>query len=525
MSYDDDSLDDLTPWVYNKATPGWTEGQLHVRSMMVDEKYSNYGLTIMAVKPGDMQAFIAVDDFVLHPGEYCETKPHDAVNEATTTSAPCTNGQFTCGDGSCVPSFKVCDFVYDCDDSTDENTCPSYEDFEVCSTPQDCYWDVLDAEGLEWVIGTGSEIKTRNSTNGPYGDINNDEYNHFLWVNPGPESKQGFTQIAGPKYQNSASECYFTFFAYLNDWVPPNHPKLIPLISHTELGTLSPLDEINLSFLTPGVWEKVEIGIGRHRDEFTLLFSIQNDEDKAMRAGVAVDTINFFGCAPPPPQDECQLSSQFHCEVTRGCVPVTKLCDMQDDCGDNSDEVQQCETFKRFDFEDPASPFGFFTQTDEGDAFQWGNFNGTSGYRGTGPAFDHTHFNPHGHYLMIPSELGLPGDFARLTTPMMGKSNRDCVLRFFSHMHGHGLGNLTVYMKTSDGAMDNLHQVNGMEQMDVNKWKRNEVGLLSDIEYQVVIEATVGSPGDSDIAIDDVSFTPECRYEILLNKKILKKHI
>ena len=513
VSFSSDQLEDTVVWFYNKATPEWTEGQIHIRSHMVEEKYADWNITIMGVKPGDMAAFIAIDDFAFHPTDICETKPVDAGEmTTTTTSKPCTSDEFTCDDGSCVPLFRVCDFVFDCDDATDEEQCPSVYNFEQCSVPGDCYWDVLEGDGLEWVIGTGNEVSDANKTHGPYAGTDNNTYNHFLYVNPLPNSNKGYTGIASPLYQNSASECYFTFFVYLNDWDPPNHPKLLPMISHNDIGQLSQLDEIDLSFVSPGVWTKVEIGIGRHRDHFKLLFNIDNvAEENIFKAGVAVDTVNLFGCAPPPPQDECQLSVQFQCEVTHGCIPKTKICDLQDDCGDNSDEVEGCLKYHPQDFEDPENPLGFFTQ-DQGDDFRWGSFNGSTGYRGTGPAFDHTFFQPKGHYLMIPSLLGLPGDFAWLWTPVIGPAGRTCVMRFFSHMHGRGVGNLTVYIRTtSDGSMDAIHHVNGIEIMDVNRWKRNEVELVSEMEFQVIIEATVGSPGDSDIAIDDVTFTPECK--------------
>lgn len=184
--------------------------------------------------------------------------------------------------------------------------------------------------------------------------------------------------------KNSFSECYFNFFVYLADGDPANHPKLIPKILHGELEMTTDLDEINLSFVTPGVWEKVEIGIGRHREQFKIFFFLAND-DHPLSAGVGVDDINFFECAPPPRQDECELESQFHCMETKGCILKTELCDLQDDCGDNSDEVQECERYRFDNFEDPNNPFGHFSQSEDGDIspgdFVWLNGNGSSGYR------------------------------------------------------------------------------------------------------------------------------------------------
>ena len=129
----------------------------------------------------------------------------------------------------------------------------------------------------------------------------------------------------------------------------------------------------------------------------------------------------------------------------------------------------------------------------------------------TGPPFDHTTFRPTGHYLFIRSILGLPGDGAWLWSGVLGPANRTCQMRFFSHMHGRGVGNLTVYIRNkADGTMTDVLNIYGTDVMDVNKWKRNVVELPSEMDFYVIIEATVGVAGHSDIAVDDITFTPEC---------------
>jgi len=81
-------------------------------------------------------------------------------------------------------------------------------------------------------------------------------------------------------------------------------------------------------------------------------------------------------------------------------------------------------------------------------------------------------------------------------------------------MHGQGVGNLTVFARYGDGSLHQLHQEHGAQpDMDINAWRRIKVELEGiEAEVQIIIEATVGLPGYGDIAIDDVSFTPECTF-------------
>jgi len=371
----------------------------------------------------------------------------------------------------------------------------------------------MTSEGMQWIITNGAEIAHTGMGQGPLVDFTNKTSGHFLYIQADREnSDHSFAQMATTAFQNSAAECYFNFYVYLENGSPKNYPRLVPKLSHLELGFITVLDTITLSFVEEGKWGKVEIGIGRHRDQFKIIFFLSNN-GQPFTAAVAVDEVNFFECAPPPAMESC-LDDEIHCELTKACVFKTKQCDYQDDCGDNTDE-DVCEDYTRTNFEDPDQPFGFLIQGEDGYEpadFKWQRGNGTTNNKGTGPPFDHTQFSPSGHYLYIPSENGTIGDKAWLRSPPIKPSSKDCHLRLFSHIHGPRVGNLTIYTWLSDGSLTPVKQVGGEDWADTNKWFRQDIELESSQQFQVVIEATIGWPGESDIAIDDVSFTPACQF-------------
>ena len=89
-------MNDSLVWKYESATPEWwTEGQVELRSVMVEEKWVNWKINVMAVKPGDMSAFIAVDDFAFHISDICETMPQAAGGGTTAGQETTENPQET----------------------------------------------------------------------------------------------------------------------------------------------------------------------------------------------------------------------------------------------------------------------------------------------------------------------------------------------------------------------------------------------------------------------------------------------
>ena len=61
------------------------------------------------------------------PGDRRCDNIRDCLNMEDERGCPCAGDQFTCGDGGCVPSEYVCDKSFDCQDKSDEVGCPCSE--------------------------------------------------------------------------------------------------------------------------------------------------------------------------------------------------------------------------------------------------------------------------------------------------------------------------------------------------------------------------------------------------------------
>ena len=76
-----------------------------------------------------------------------------------------------------------------------------------------------------------------------------------------------------------------------------------------------------------------------------------------------------------------------------------------------------------------------------------------------GPPFDHTYFNPYGHYLyvamnehevnilllpLIAYSLCQTNDTARIVSPQLTAAGVGCHVRMFYHLHGIHLGKLNL---------------------------------------------------------------------------------
>ena len=347
----------------------------------------------------------------------------------------------------------MCDFHYDCEtvgDISDEENCPDYFTFDDCQSMEDCFWMETVTDDLDWILGTVDVT----GESGPHVDFQGAIDGKFLLVQPngGNVVTAGTAEVIQTSfYQNSGSQCKITFYVYINGTKEINvFPQLYVIEGESGVHVVT-LDRLDKFVIEEGEWTRIEIGIGRQRDQFNVGFVLgYADQDTPYDAGAAVDDLTMFECGLPAAQDSCE-ENMFHCRETKACVTEDKTCDLTDDCGDGSDEDSlDCDLYTRIDFEDPDKPFGFFIQNSPGAEFKWkwGSSNGTAGVEGTGPAFDHTKFSRDGHYLYIDSGEQINMDTAYLVSPVIKADPLwadGCTARVYYHMHGRSVGNLTFY--------------------------------------------------------------------------------
>ena len=355
---------------------------------------------------------IAIDDVSFTPScRFVTEVPTSSTPQTTpttthssTTQINCPDNQFSCGDGAtCIDQTKVCDFYPDCPDNSDENICPQMETFDGCGNLNECHWnedvpDDLDFQVIkiqaiidgELTDNHGPYVNAFNSTEGSVAliipqDPDNPDYSHY---------QAGMTS---PMHQNSMSECYVEFWYYIAGKIGTNG-ALSPILL-----TKNKTHEVILDRLKPdsdgvGIWRKSINGIGRQRGEFWIKLLL--DPKPNFDAGVAIDDVGYVACGRKPAMEECP-SGFFHCVVTKACVPLDQLCDLTDQCGDNSDEeVEQCHSTVKETFENDEQPLGVFTQNADHADFEWSRGSG-QGVLAAGPPFDHTTFDDTGHYVYI----------------------------------------------------------------------------------------------------------------------------
>jgi len=251
-------------------------------------------------------------------------------------------------------------------------------------------------------------------------------------------------------------------------------------------------------------WNKAIIKLGRIQKSFR--FSFDGFRSLSASGDLAVDDIRMINCQFPQPRPSCP-ANYFTCD-RKACISQSRVCDLTDDCGDNSDELN-CANYTQCDFENGICDWNNIYGEDAN--LKWEIGSGATASLDTGPSRDHTTGSSEGHYIYIEAS-NPPGSKALLISPIVLPSSQNCRFRFFYHMYGLNIGSLNVYIKNLMGLKKVFTKTNELGDF----WERVVLDLSGEsLAYQLVVEGVVGTSYLGDIGIDDTSFTDGCVFDKL----------
>ncbi|XP_077978868.1 MAM and LDL-receptor class A domain-containing protein 1-like [Glandiceps talaboti] len=418
-----------------------------------------------------------------------------AVDDTRMYDTPCselpTPEPFVCEDGQgSVDDSVRCDWKDDCADGSDERQCGE------CNFEEDqcLYRDVSRGE-YQWDRLQGS---TATPETGPSIDCDvGTKDGHYMAVEASDGNILSYAVLDGPKVKECSTTCevQFCYHMYGDE---TGRLEVYYIENNLETRILA------LNGDQGDIWRDGIVIVGRVATDWQLAF--RGKRLLGEKGDIAIDDIHLINCDFPEIEADCGV--RYQCD--RGsCVEEEQLCDFTDDCGDFSDELHEtCNDYTQCNFE-----YGFCDWTnDYDDSFDWEREKGETGlFTLTGPSRDHTRNNAAGTYIYIDTRPPQrSGDNARLISHNFEGTDGSgsCVMRFYYHMYGSNIGSLKIYTRTAVGGP--LTELWSHHTQVGDFFVKVMLEITETDNFQVIIEGIVGFSIGGDIAVDDVTFTPEC---------------
>ncbi|XP_067007644.2 leukocyte tyrosine kinase receptor isoform X2 [Anabrus simplex] len=385
-----------------------------------------------------------------------------------------------------------------------------------CDFEEVCAWRWNSTIPNGFMLVTGRNVsETQKSRprdfSGPNKDASNDSDGHFLLLHGSPEMREW--HVRSPKYVGAGEQCRISVALHMAYMIGGNFKVVVETVDHTSW----------VAAEIPGndhrTWEKNLFTLGRISQEFNIVLEVVTSG--RVPSHLAMDNIRLLDCFPEPPQNGCN-DMKFHCD-NETCISRDHVCDISPDCPDGEDEDPLlCDdvpaAITRCDFENGWCGWNNTRNKN----LQWALHNGSSASNYTGPSFDHTYKNKTGVYMYVnmsksptfaeeavsqsPLYYPPPPYHSNSTSPYY----KSCKLRFHYHQYGPHSGALKLYLVELDKKQNHkeLWRNFGGKR---NMWYRQVVTVPNVTErYFFRFEARRGIGGLGDIAIDDISMSPEC---------------
>ncbi|XP_043336096.1 MAM and LDL-receptor class A domain-containing protein 1 [Cervus canadensis] len=365
-------------------------------------------------------------------------------------------------------------------------------DFETDS----CGWfEAAYGDDFEWTWSSRSNLSAEFEGQAPPRDhTHNTSQGHFMFILKKSNSLSQIAKLQSPTFSQTGPGCTLSFWFY-NYGLSVGAAELQLHMENSSESTVL----WRVLYNQGNQWSQAVVQLGRVTQPFHLLL---HKVSLGIYVGVsAIDDIRFENCILPPPSKSCKGPDHFWCLHTRACVKKLQLCDLVDDCGDYTDEVD-CVPELQCNFENGICNW----EQDTEDDFDWTRYQGPTSTLNTGPMKDNTLGTAQGHYLYI--ETSEPQVFqhrAALLSPILNATDAEgCTFRLYYHMFGKHIYRLAVYQRVWNNTRGQLLWHIFGNQGPI--WIRKSLSLFSRQPFQISVEASVGDGFTGDIAIDDLSF-------------------
>ncbi|XP_064478697.1 MAM and LDL-receptor class A domain-containing protein 1-like isoform X2 [Ornithodoros turicata] len=434
-----------------------------------------------------------------------------ALDDVTVTAGSCapTTALTSCGDGkSFVNASQVCDFKEDCPSGEDEKNCGEC-DFENGT----CGWTSVRAYS-SWIWTTVSHAPAVGFL--PITDKNDGTQQGGYVYSAATRTGHSFAVLRSPdgtrKLKRSSKDCIMSFWYFTTGDTSP----LLAVWKNVS-GSVGAVWRVQ----EPGshTWQRADAAVGSTHTPFTMeLVARVNANTLASSSAVSVDSVSFRDCGLQRVDAEQCDQRLLHCAKTKVCIDKDRLCDHEDDCGDQQDE-NVCDDYHNFcTFQTAGSRCDWTAVKSKGGAPSWVAISARYSRRdtNTGPWVDHTTGVGRGGRVLLlraTNSRGLNAAADYVSPDYVAKDGK-CRLRFFYYLHGSGVRGLTLFAQfdreSNSSHWRELWQASGAKGQ---VWLRTSVPVEWTEPFRFVLRGTTGANFSSDIAVDDISLTPGCaRY-------------
>ncbi|XP_018579561.1 ALK tyrosine kinase receptor isoform X2 [Anoplophora glabripennis] len=394
-----------------------------------------------------------------------------------------------------------------------------YESETDCEFETDCLWtwrkDIANGFFRTWGKNFGA-----NET-GPRTDANNKEFGNFLLLRL-PMKATEF-HVTSPLFKPTISSCKLAIWIY-QEQMEGGEIRIVGDKTSDHSQSINN----HTQWLVKGIpgdnskkWKKYDMSVGKISRNFTIILEVVPSEKIVNGATVAFDNIQLIHCYQR--SDDSCTPLQYKCKSTKTCINSTRICDIKPDCQFGDDEQQNCDLMpygSRCTFEDDWCGW----QNIDIKTLEWTRHNGSTPTNFTGPNYDHTYMNTTGNYLYV-SMLKKNADFAstavlrsvdfnpppRVHGNTSSRFYNSCAIRFYLHKTGKHKSGILLQVTELTPAENISKEILWSFHDHGDQWVRQDI-ILPNIthRYFVHFEARKGMRYMSDIAIDDVSLSPEC---------------